>query len=153
MLDDSVRGQRTARVHRAHDERAQRLLLGGRSRREHRGREYSFGQIIEPLKPLTAAHDQFARRPQRVEHPFGRLEPPHPAAPTPFEVPRPERSAPADFVENPRSERRFRIDDRAPPMMGPPLAHAMEQERPILDREQAGLVRPVLEQTSAREQA
>jgi hypothetical protein len=37
--------------------------------------------------------------------------------------------------------------------MRTPLVHAMAQERPILDRQQTRLVRPVLEQPSAREQA
>ena len=95
--------------------------------------------------------DDLAAVPQRLEHDLRRLPVPHPSAPVALEVTGREGASIPDRVAHLLGECGVSAEHVAAP--GMVLPHRRAEERPILDREEARLVRPVLENTPARKQA
>ncbi len=152
VLDHAVFGQHAAGAHGPRHERAQELVLAGRRRAQDLVRDHPLGQVVQALEAGAAGYDQVARRPQRVQHPPGRLPAPHAAAARSLEVPGAERAAFADLRQHAVGQLRVAVDHRPEPVVRTSLVHTPPPHRPVADRHQAGLVRPVLEHAALPEQ-
>ena len=152
MLADRRFGQRAARLDREESERAQRLVLGRHGSLEDPLRDHALGEVVPALEVLATGDHELAAVPERIEHHLRGLPVPHAAAALPFEVARAERSFGADALEDRLDEVRM-VAERT--VVRAPVAAALHDEpevRPQLDREQARLVGPVLEDPSFAEQ-
>ena len=153
VLADRRFGQSSARLDREQRERAQRLRLGRHGRVTPFLRDHPLGEVVRALEALPACDRQLAAIPQRFEHHLRRLPVPHAAATLALEVPGAERALGADPLEH-------RLDEVAVlaqgAVVGAPVTRARHhgaEVRPQLDREQARLVGPVLEDPPLAQQA
>ena len=123
----------------------------GNGRVEHLLRNHPLGQVVEALKPLPARDHEVAVVPEAVEHRLRRLPVPHPAL---ARCPRSGASRAARAPGSRPGSRRQGEDGsrRRRRTTCAALLHLRDEERPLLDGEQAGLVSPVLEDAPAREQ-
>ena len=120
----------------------------GTGRPEHGVGQHPLGQVVHPLEPLPAGDHELARAPQRLEHPLGRLQASTCRAdPLPSKSRDPSGPALADRAHHLVGQLRLALDDRPPPRMRS-VAHEAAHQRPQIDRQQARLVRPVLEQAA-----
>ena len=152
VLDDAALGESPARAHGPERELAQAFGLGRRRRIEKRRIEHALGKVVEALEPLAPGHDQLTVVPEQLEHALRRLPAPHLALPRrTVEVPRPERPTGADLVEDVLPQMRVRPVDLAVPP-APADLHRRAEQRPVVSRQKARLVGPVLDQAPAAEQ-
>ena len=134
----------------AQDELA-RLVGSSGSGASSTAREDALGQVVASLEPVT--------RPEMTISPLCQSASSTTFAGFQFHIPPPPSPSKSRDASGPRSRiaraastsSGLRAEHVAAP--GMVLPHRRAEERPILDREEARLVRPVLEDTPARKQA
>ena len=132
---------------------AAKLRLRGHGCAEVAVGDHALGQVVESLEALSAGDRQLARCEEVLERALLRLPTPHRPA-LALECAHRQRTFLGDAREHaplhlPALRRAF----AAPPVVVAQVEHAALEERIVLDREQAGLVRPVLEHPSFTQQA
>ena len=151
VLDDARLGERAAR--RDGLQREQRA--GTPPRRapapEQLVRDHALGQVVEPLEAVPAGDHEVAVSTARRASPSP-ASVPHPALARALEVREPSgpRSRISPSISSARSGC---VAPTSPYQRRPPSLHLRHEERPVLDRHEARLVGPVLEQPAPREQA
>jgi hypothetical protein len=152
VLGNAALCQSPARPHGPQYQGPQGISVARFGRAEHGAGYDALGQVVQPLEALAPGDRKVAAVPERVEHSLRRLPVPHSAATLAREVARAESPAGADLLEHVLrnlgmvAQRAF----VASPVAAP--AHPPAKEREVLDRQQAGLVRPVLEHAPLTEQ-
>ena len=127
---------------------------GGTGASSCAARDHALGQVVDALEALASRDHELAVVPEPLEHRLRRLPVPHAAAGRPLELPGRERAVLADPSEDlvaRGADSRLDVVDVAVPVAAAVL-HRTAEERPRLDREQARLVRPVLEDPAVAEQ-
>ena len=153
MLGDRGLAQRPAPLDGPQRVAAHELVLPGRRRLERGARDHPFREVVEALEALPAADGELAGGEEVLECPLGGLPAPHRLA-APLEGARRQRSLGADAREHLALDRAHLGGARpAPPVVLGQVRHAALEQRVVLDRQQAGLVRPVLEDRALGEQA
>ena len=153
MLGDPGLGQRTAALHRSQRVAAPELLLRRHRRLQLLARDHPLGQVVQPLEAVAAGDHHLACGEQVLEDPLLRLPVPHAAASAaPLEVPGRQRAVGSQRVEHALLHLRVVVVLPAPPVLLAEVLHAPLEERIVLDRDEAGLVRPVLEDAAALQQ-
>ncbi len=152
MLDDPGLGQRAASLHGPKRVTAAELFLGRSRCLESLARDHAFRQVVDALESLPARNRDLACGEEVLERALRGLPVPHRLA-APLERADRKRT----FVAE--SRQYLTLDGPAflcplpsPPVVIGELDHPALEERVVLDREQAGLVRPVLEDASATEE-
>ena len=150
VLDDACVRQRPARANRAERELAEPLRLGRARRVEDRRRQHPLGQVVEALEALASG-----RRRARRGSTAGRASASPASSPTSRPC-GPRRRSAASRVARARGSRRARARARwgcvlstSPYQRRPPTSIARAEERPVVGGQEAGLVRPVLDQPTA----
>ncbi len=153
MLGDPRLGQSAAVLDRPQRIAAAELVLRRGRRLEVAARDHAFGEVVEPLEPVAARHDDLTRGEEVLECALGRLPVPHLAGHRafPLEGARRQRAALADRLEDVCLGLGI-LSLAAPPVPVPELLHAALEERIVLDRQHARLVGPVLEDPSGRQE-
>src|SRR5262249_54544427 len=144
VLGDPALRERAAALDRAEREAPVELVRRRRRRLERVPRDHALGQLVQPLEALPAGDRDLAGGEQVLERALRRLPAPHRPAPA-LERARRERALVADPREH------VALDGAAlgralatPPVVVAQLVHPELEQRVVLDREQARLVRPVL---------
>src|SRR5262249_47741827 len=118
---------------------------------EVRPRNDALGKVVEPLEAVTTCYGDLPRREQVLERTLRRLPAPHPPAALPLEGTRGQRAALANRVE----DERLAGGPRAlstPPVPGARVDRPPLEQRVVLDGNETGLVRPVLEDRARAEE-
>src|SRR4029077_7890213 len=146
MLADRRLGQRAPGADGEERELPERHVLVRRRRVEERPWDHPLRKVVAALEGFAAGHDDDAAIPEGFEHRLGGGPAPHVVAGAgAAEVPRGERPLVADALEN-RLDEVGVLAQRA--VVETPVAaafHRPPEVWPELDGEEAGLVRPVLE--------
>ena len=152
VLNDPRVGERAARPHRPQRQLAVAGRLVRHGRVEHLARKHPLGEVVRALEAADPSGDhELAGVPERLEDHLRRLPVPHPAAALAVEVAGRQRAALADRREHLLGELGMLRDHVAAPRVM--ACHPEAEERPLLDRDETGLVRPVLEDPTLAEQA
>ena len=153
VLADRGLGQRASGAHCEERERAERLVLLRRRSVEHRARNHALGEVVAALERLRGRRREDAPIPQRLEHRLGRLPVPHVVAVAARPRSHASRAAPlrGSAPAPARPGRRARAARAHGSPSGAAL-HRAPEVRPELDREEARLVRPVLEHAAGGQQ-
>ena len=137
---------------RAQHEPARSGLRIGRVRGEHRRGQHPFRQVVEPLEVVAAAGDQHAGPEEELADPLDRRAlPPRRAGPAPglpqrlLQRARADRAELLDRGEHVLDQAGVLLDEHAV-VLPPPPAPRGHHQRPVGHRDEAGLVRPRLDQ-------
>ena len=154
VLADRRLGQRAAGADGEERQCAKRLVLVRRGRVEHRLRDDALGEVVAALERLAPGDGEHTTVPQRLEHHLRRLPVPHVGAVArALEVARAERALGADPLQHRLDEVRVCLQRALVEAPVRTSLHRPAAVRPELDGEEAGLVRPVLEDAAGGEQA
>ena len=152
VLDDPRLGERPPRLNRLQAQAAAAAGLGRRWVRRAPPWGAHAGEVVQPLKALPTGDDEVAVVPEPVEHRLRRLPVPHPTLARALEVDgspgAPRRS---NLLQDLVGEMRVRLAHRRRPAGARPCFICGGEERPVWLRQQARLVRPVLEHAPAGE--
>ena len=143
------------RAHRLLDHRQPCLALV-RRRPARRGRQHPLREVVDPLELLAPRHHQLAECQPGLQPGLLLLPAPPPGAARPLapEVRGLDRPAPADLLEDCRHPLALLGKELAGPLDEPVVARRQHPpvQTVVLDRRQAGLVGPGLEERRLRQQ-
>src|SRR5262249_51345682 len=150
MLRDPGLGQRAAPLDRPQGVAATELILRRRGRLKVFARDDPLRQVVEPLEAIPSRDSHLAGREQMLESPLRRLPVPHLAGhrALPLEGSRRQGAALPNRLEHLSLHFAILLPFAAPPVAVLQMGHSPLEERVVLDRAQAGLVRPVLEDSA-----
>ena len=156
VLADRRLGQRAARSDSEQREalRASRPRVGDR-RVEHVLRDHAFGKVVRPLEALPARRSRACRCPTAPRGPSSPASSSTCRQPPPMPSKSREPSGPSARIRSSTGSTRsaWSRSARSCEPQWPVACHHLPEMRPQLDRQQRGLVRPVLEDAPFAQQA